>query len=101
MVALAFAVAVVSYLDRNNISIAAPLIKTEFNFSDRQLGLVFSAFVFGYALTQPIAGRLADQFGPMVIVSIGLVWWSALTAATALVPPSITNAFAALIAVRF
>lgn len=100
MVALAFGVAAVSYLDRSNISIAAPALKADLSLSDRQLGLVFSAFVFGYALTQPIAGRLADRFGPYAIISIGILWWSVLTAATALIPSTFSGAFATLLVVR-
>ncbi|PKQ01182.1 MAG: MFS transporter [Alphaproteobacteria bacterium HGW-Alphaproteobacteria-13] len=100
MVFLAFAVAAVSYLDRSNISIAAPVLKVDLALSDRQLGLVFSAFVFGYALTQPIAGRLADRFGPFVVIAIGILWWSVLTAATALIPSTFAGAFATLLVVR-
>lgn len=101
MVILAFVVAAVSYLDRNNISIAAPVIKEAFALSDRELGLLFSAFVLGYAVTQPIAGRLADRFGPYITIAVGLVWWSVLTVATAMVPPSLPQAFVTLLSVRF
>lgn len=100
MVILAFAVAAVSYLDRSNISIAAPILKADLSLSDRQLGLVFSAFVFGYALTQPIAGRLADRFGPFVVIAIGIAWWSVLTAVTALIPSTFSGAFVTLLVVR-
>lgn len=100
MVILAFIVAAVSYLDRSNISIAAPILKADLSLSDRQLGLVFSAFVFGYALTQPIAGRLADRFGPFVVIGVGIVWWSVLTATTALIPASFSGAFVTLLVVR-
>ena len=101
MVILAFVVAAVSYLDRNNISIAAPVIKEAFALSDRELGLLFSAFVLGYAVTQPIAGRLADRFGPYITIAVGLVWWSVLTVATAMVPPTLPQAFVTLLTVRF
>lgn len=100
MVVLAFIVAAVSYLDRSNISIAAPILKADLALSDRQLGLVFSAFVFGYALTQPIAGRLADKFGPYKVITIGILWWSVLTAATAMIPSTFAGAFATLLIVR-
>ena len=95
-----FVVSAVSYLDRNNLAIAASSIKEAFNLSDRQLGLVFSAFVFGYALSQPFAGRIADRFGPYRTVAIAIVWWSLFTALSALVPPSVPHALLLLIAVR-
>src|SRR4051812_45634331 len=50
-----FVVAAVSYLDRNNISIAAASVQREFGLTNVQLGVLFSAFVTGYAFTQPFA----------------------------------------------
>jgi sugar phosphate permease len=44
------------YVDRVNISTAAPLIKAELGLSNTQLGLVFSAFAYPYALFQLIGG---------------------------------------------
>jgi ACS family glucarate transporter-like MFS transporter len=96
-----FVVAAVSYLDRNNISIAAVTIQKSFGLTNVQLGGVFSAFVMGYAFTQPIAGRIADRFGPYRVVAIGVVWWSVFTAATAMVPAGFAWSLTALIAVRF
>ena len=101
MVFLVFAVAAVSYLDRANISIAAPQMKLDLALSDRQLGMVFSAFVFGYAFTQPFAGRLADRFGPYKVIAVGIFWWSVLTSATALIPAGYANALGVMLAVRF
>lgn len=69
--------------------------------SDVQLGFVFSSFVLGYALTQPIAGWVADRFGPYRIIAIGIGWWSVLTAATAMIPSTGLQAFGALLAARF
>jgi sugar phosphate permease len=37
------------YVDRVNISTAAPLIKQELGLSNTELGLVFSAFAYPYA----------------------------------------------------
>lgn len=96
-----FAIAAISYLDRNNISIAASSLQREFGLSDVQLGTVFSAFVMGYAFTQPIAGRIADRFGASRVIGLGIAWWSAFTALLPLVPPGIVGAMGILLAVRF
>jgi ACS family glucarate transporter-like MFS transporter len=96
-----FVVAAVSYLDRNNISIAATMIQKDFGLTNLQLGGVFSAFVMGYAFTQPVAGRIADRFGPYRVVAVGIVWWSVLTALTAAVPAGMAFSLGWLVAVRF
>jgi ACS family glucarate transporter-like MFS transporter len=101
VVVLAFVIAAVSYLDRNNLSIAAGAIKAEFRLTDVQLGAVFSAFVFGYALVQPFAGRMADALGAYRSVAIAIVWWGVFTAITALVPSNLEYSLAILIGVRF
>ncbi len=46
------------YVDRVNISTAAPLIKAELDLSNTQLGLAFSAFAYPYALFQLIGGEI-------------------------------------------
>ena len=96
-----FVVAAVSYLDRNNVSIAASSLQREFALSNVQLGTVFSAFIIGYAFTQPFAGRIADRFGASRSIGLAIIWWSVFTAAITLVPPSIPGAILLLLAVRF
>jgi ACS family glucarate transporter-like MFS transporter len=96
-----FIVAAVSYLDRNNISIAASSLQREFVLSDVQLGAVFSAFILGYALSQPIAGRIADRFGAARAIGAAILWWSMFTALLPFVPPGIPGAMALVLAVRF
>lgn len=70
------------YVDRVNISTAAPLIKAELNLSNTELGLVFSAFAYPYALFQLIGGYFGDKFGARLTLFVcGLVVCAA-TAAT-------------------
>src|SRR5262245_65675178 len=84
MVALTLALIAVAYLDRVCIAIAAPTIKAELGLSDWQMGVVFSAFTFAYALFEIPSGWLADRFGGRITLTGLVLWWSALTAATGL-----------------
>jgi ACS family glucarate transporter-like MFS transporter len=96
-----FIVAAVSYLDRNNISIAASSVQREFGLSNVQLGTLFSAFVTGYAFMQPLAGRIADRFGASRCIGVAIVWWSVFTALLPAIPPGIAGATLILLSVRF
>ena len=100
VIGIIFLVSAVSYLDRTNISIAAQPLREDFGLSQVQLGTILTAFMLGYALTQPFAGRVADKFGGYKVIAFGIIWWSLLTAVTALVPATIAGAFVIMIAVR-
>lgn len=100
IIAVIFAVSAVSYLDRTNISIAAQPLREEFSLSQVQLGTILTAFMLGYALMQPFAGRLADRFGGYKVIAGGIIWWSVLTAITATVSSTMAGAFAVMILVR-
>jgi len=96
-----FVLSAVSYLDRVNISIAVGPIAEAYHLSDVQLGPVFSAMLFGYALFQTVGGRLADRFGPRRVLAGGVMWWGIFTALTAMVPANIAGAIFVFVAVRF
>jgi MFS transporter, ACS family, glucarate transporter len=96
-----FVVAAVSYLDRNNISIAASSLQKEFALTNIQLGGVFSAFIMGYAFTQPVAGQIADRFGASRVIAVAIIWWSAFTALLPAIPVGVPGALMILLAVRF
>ncbi len=96
-----FVLSAVSYLDRVNISIAASSIASEFGLTTVQLGTVFSAFLFGYALFQTAGGWLADRYGPRRVLTAGALWWGVFTSLTAFVSPKAGSALVLLIATRF
>jgi ACS family glucarate transporter-like MFS transporter len=91
----------VAFLDRTNISIAGLQIGLEYGLKNELLGWVFSAFLIGYAGFQLPAGYLSARFGPRKVLTIGVLWWGVATAATAWLPPNISNPVAWLIAIRF
>ena len=86
----------ITYLDRVNISTAAPVISTEFGFDKVTMGAIFSAFVWAYAMFQVPGGWLGDRFGSRRILSTIVTYWSVMTAATAMAGNAVT-----FIAVRF
>lgn len=79
MLALVFINVVINYLDRSNISVAGGAISKEFNLSSVQLGLIFSAFGWTYAMLQIPGGLLADKIAPRVLYALCLITWSIAT----------------------
>ena len=51
----------INYLDRGNLSIAAPLLKNEFQLSATQLGVLLSSFFWTYSFFLPVPGWLVDR----------------------------------------
>jgi ACS family glucarate transporter-like MFS transporter len=101
LVFLLFALSAVAFLDRVNLSIAGAKISEEFAISNVRLGLVFSAFLFGYALFQTPAGWLADRFGPRRMLTLGVLWWGVFTALTAAISHNVGRIVLALVVIRF
>src|SRR5215469_17857985 len=85
----------INYIDRGNLSIAAPMLKEELNVSAKQLGLLLSAFWWTYACLNFFYGWLVDRVNVNWLFAGAFFVWSAATAATGLV-----HTFALLFALR-
>jgi MFS transporter, ACS family, D-galactonate transporter len=85
----------INYVDRANLSIAAPLLKGELGISDSQLGILLSAFFWTYSCCQLLAGWLVDRFDVKWVFAAGFFLWSCATALTGLM-----QSLALLIAMR-
>ena len=65
----------ITYVDRVNIATAAGDIRRELNLSNKQLGLIFSAFAYPYLLFQIFGGWVGDRFGPrFTLFTCGVIW---------------------------
>ena len=102
---LLFAISAVTYMDRVNISVTARQMMPAYGLTDQDMGYIFSAFVFGYALCQIPGGWLGDRWGARVVLTGALLWWSFFTALTALAATlplaAMVGTVGALILVRF
>jgi sugar phosphate permease len=85
-----FVLAMVSYIDRMNLAIAAVPIMKQFQISATTFGYVVSAFTIGYCLFSVPVGVILDKYGikkPTIIFTIGWAFFSILSgAAWALFP---------------
>jgi MFS family permease len=73
----------INYVDRGNLALAAPLLKTEWGTSASQLGLLLSAFFWTYTALQFVMGHFVDRFGANRLMAIGVFVWSIATLFTA------------------
>src|SRR3954447_1953526 len=83
------------YIDRANLSAAAPDIQDEFGLSSTELGVVLSGFFWTYAVFQLISGWFVDRVGARTSYTVAALSWSVFTAATAL-----GRGFASLLGLR-
>ncbi len=84
VLALVFAGIVISYIDRGNLSIAAPSIMREFGIAPAAMGVLLSAFFWTYAAFQIPAGAVVDRFGIRRAYAVGFLVWSIASASIAL-----------------
>ena len=77
-----FLLSVVTYLDRVCINSAAPEMQRDLGLSNAQWGMVVGAFLAAYGIFEIPGGWLGDRFGPRLILTRIVVWWSAFTALT-------------------
>lgn len=66
----------INYVDRGTVSIASPLIKSEFHLDAVQMGWLMSAFFITYVISQPFMGILADRLGAARVLAAGFTLWS-------------------------
>lgn len=94
---LLFLLSLVNYMDRVNISITAPVMMPELGWDTGLFGVVFSAFVCGYALFMIPSGLLADTRNAKTLLAWACFGWSLFTFLT----PFGQHAFLLMLTLRF
>ena len=85
MLALVAVGTMINYLDRTVLGVAAPHLTADLALTPTQMGLVFSAFSWSYAVLQIPGGIFLDRYGTRVTYFVAVVFWSAFTAIMAAV----------------
>lgn len=95
LVVLLVAAMIISFFDRGNLAVAAPVLAPEMGLSTWALGLLLSAFFWTYAVSQIGAGWLVDRIEVRWVYAGGFLLWSLATFSTGLV-----TSFGGLLAMR-
>jgi ACS family hexuronate transporter-like MFS transporter len=81
---LLFLSTVINYIDRQTLSVLAPYLKTEYQWSNTDFAWVLIAFRVAYAVGQTIAGRVVDRLGTRRGLTVAVLWYSVAAMATSL-----------------
>lgn len=73
-----------NYLDRQVVFSIYPALRTDLGFSEKQLGLVGTLFIWVYSVCTPFSGRLADAVRRDRLIVCSLILWSIATLGTGL-----------------
>ncbi|MBO0801878.1 MAG: MFS transporter [Nocardiopsaceae bacterium] len=82
---LLFLIYLVAYIDRTNISVAAPSMEKGLGLSSATTGVLLSAFFWGYVITQVPGGWAASRINAKIVVIAALVVWGVGAIGTGLV----------------
>src|SRR5450755_1408972 len=76
MIWLAFFATMINYLDRQTLSVAAPILREQFHMSNEGYSRVVSAFLFAYTIMNGLSGPMIDRLGTRLGYGLCVAWWS-------------------------
>ena len=85
LVALLLGETTINFIDRQVVSVLAPVLREEFSLSNGQYAAIVNAFMATYAVALPIAGWVLDRLGVGRGLTLAVSWWSLVGMATSLV----------------
>lgn len=88
--------AVITFLDRIAISVAAPRMQKDLHIETSLWGWIAGVFTLSYGLFEIPTGAMGDRLGQRRVLTRIVAWWSAFTALTGLM-----TGFRGLLATRF
>jgi len=76
MISLAFLATVINYLDRQTLSVVAPVITEQFRMSNVDYSRVVFAFMLAYTIMNGVSGPMVDRLGTKLGYAVCVGWWS-------------------------
>ena len=72
----------INWIDRQVLSVLAPVLRDEFHLTNSHYAAILNAFMLTYALAMPLAGWVLDQLGVGLGLSLAVAWWSVASSLT-------------------
>ena len=79
-----FASTVINYIDRQTLSILAPYLKQDYQWTNVDYANIAIAFRIAYSIGQTVCGRLMDRVGTRRGLTISVMWYSIVSLMTSL-----------------
>jgi ACS family hexuronate transporter-like MFS transporter len=76
MIALAFFATLINYLDRQALSVAAPVLRLQFHLSNEGYARILFAFMLAYTIVNGVSGLVIDRLGTRTGYALFVAWWS-------------------------
>ena len=76
MLSFAFLATVINYLNRQTLSVMAPVLIQQFHISATGYSQIIFAFMLAYTLMNGVSGRLLDRLGTRIGYGLTIAFWS-------------------------
>src|SRR5512140_2424321 len=76
MISFAFWATVINYMDRQTLSVAAPVLREQFHMSNVEYSRVLFGFLLAYTIMNGVSGPLIERLGTRLGYALCIAWWS-------------------------
>jgi len=76
MLSFAFLATVINYLNRQSLSVMAPVLLRQFSISATSYSHIVFAFMLAYTFMNGVSGRLLDRLGTRIGYALTIAFWS-------------------------
>ncbi len=84
VLAMLFCITIINFVDRQSLSIVAPLLRESLRLSNTDYGIIVAAFQMGMMMGEFPMGMLMDRAGVRLGFTFAVCWWSVANALHAL-----------------